>query len=154
MCHFSKIFAFIIGINEYKSDQLDNLDGSVLDAQAMHRFLVERLQVPESHVCSLFNEQATREAIISGFKTHFIGNPQIAKGDVMLWFYAGHGSETPAPKGWISQGGKIENICPYDERTIGVDEKEVPGIPDRTVGALLRILAAAKGDNIVCPRHF
>lgn len=122
----------------------------------MKDFLVKKLHVPESHVLSLIDGQATREAIVAGFKNHLIGNPSIAPNgrDAMIVFYAGHGSETPAPKGWISQGGKIENICPHDEQTLLVDGTEVHGIPDRTVGALLRTLAAEKGDNIVCSLPF
>ena len=118
----------------------------------MKEFLFKKLHVPQSHVLVLINGEATREAILAGFNNHLIGNPSITPkgGDAMIIYYAGHGSETPAPKGWPSQGGKIVNICPCDEGTTRVDGTEVYGIPDRTIVALLRKLAAKKGDNIVC----
>lgn len=77
-----------------------------------------------------------------------IEHKDIERGDAIIIFYAGHGSEAKAPPGWASDNGKIETICPYDEQTIA-DKKFVFGITDRTFNGLLRKLADAKGDNIV-----
>ncbi|KIM75894.1 hypothetical protein PILCRDRAFT_13257 [Piloderma croceum F 1598] len=57
-------------------------------------------------------------------------------------------TQTDAPNGWVADGGKVETICPHDERSIGKDGKEIFGIPDHTIGGLLRSLATAKRHNI------
>ena len=76
-------------------------------------------------------------------------NSKIKRGDAIIISYSGHGSQAVAPKGWVSDNNRIETVCPHDEQTIDSDGKEVFGIPDRTIGALLRRIAATKGDNIV-----
>ena len=123
------------------------------DARAMGLFL-SSLQVPEANICTLINEDATRESILSRFQMHLIRNPQIEKGDVIIFFYAGHGSRVEAPKDWGTSDGKIETICPHDEGTRDKDGKEILGIPSMTVNELFRTLAAEKGNNIVGPLFF
>lgn len=144
------IFGLIIGIDEYKSPEILNLKGCKNDAQSIFDLLINKFHVPASHILFLTNEKATRNAIISGFRSHFIQNGNIEHDDAMFVFYAGHGSQIAAPNGWVRDGSKIETICPHDERTVGWDGKKISGIPDRTIDGLLRMLASTKGDNIVC----
>ena len=115
----------------------------------MMDFLSHKFCAPSSHFLFLADERATRSAILNGFQHHLIENNNIERGDAMVIFYAGHGSRTDAPKGWVPDDGKVETICPHDEGSIGDDRKEIFAIPDRTISGLLRRLAAAKGDNIV-----
>ena len=65
------------------------------------------------------------------------------------YFNTGHGSRAAAPKGWVADESKVETICPHDERTSDYYGKDIFGIPDRTIGGLLRKLSFIKGDNIV-----
>ncbi|CAL1711904.1 unnamed protein product [Somion occarium] len=46
------------------------------------------------------------------------------------------------------QNGQLEMIIPYDEGTIDADGYAICGIPDRTLGALLDMLAISHSDNI------
>ena len=115
----------------------------------MMDFLSHKFHAPPSHFLFVADERATRSALLNGFQHHLIENNNIERGDAMVIFYAGHGSRTDAPTGWVADDNKVETLCPHDERTIGYDGKEIFGIPDRTIGSLLRRLAACKGDNIV-----
>ena len=142
-------FALLIGINKYKSAEFRELFGCVNDCNNMRNYLTSRLGVPASHIKVLTNGAATRQAILSNFENHLVQNPQIKKGDAIIFYYAGHGSRIEAPSGWPTNDGKIETFCPYDERTQDSNDKYIHGIPDRTVDALTRRLAFYKGDNIV-----
>jgi len=143
------MFGLIIGIDKYKSRDIQDLQGCKRDAQSMIDLLSHKFCVPSSHFLCLANERATRSAIIAGFQKHLIENNNIEQGDAIVIFYAGHGNRVAAPKGWIADNDRVETICPHDERTIGRDGKEIFAIPDRTIGGLLRRLASVKGDNIV-----
>jgi len=145
----SRLFGLVIGIDRYKSDTIRDLQGSKADAQSVVNLLSRKFRTRSSHFLCLADERATRSAIIAGFQDHLIENNNIERGDTIVIFYAGHGSQSAAPKGWPADNDKVETICPHDERTEDDDGKEIFGIPDRTIGGLLRRLCASKGDNIV-----
>jgi hypothetical protein len=146
-----RMFSLIIGIDKYKSTEIPDLGGCKADAQTMLDFLSDKLRVPRSHNHFLADERATRETIITSFQCHLIENDNIQHGDAIIVFYAGYGSQTVAPKGWVSDESNIETICPHDVGMKGTDGI-IPGIPDRTVDGLLRRLAFTKGNNIVRTR--
>jgi Caspase domain len=146
-----RIFALIVAIDKYKSCEIPTLLGCENDGRSISDFLTKTLHVPSSHILILVNEAASRHAIIASFKSHFIRNEEIRKGDAMIFFYAGHGSRVEAPPGWSADNNLMETICPHDERTKDGDQNDVHGIPDRTIDGLMRSLAFHKGDNIVCP---
>lgn len=107
------------------------------------------LNVPNSHIRNLRDEKATRAAILQAF--HDLQNDcRIEKGDPILIFYAGHGGETEAPMSWEAGASKIQMLIPHDFGT-KINDRNVYGIPDRTVAALLDSLSKKKGDNIVRP---
>ena len=141
-------YAIIIGINEYASPLVKNLKGAVRDALSVKQYLEEDLGVPESQIRLLHNAEATRAAIIQEFK-NLMADRHIHRGDPILIFYAGYGGEADAPKGWEAGDAKIQMLIPHDFRTT-VDGREVYGIPDRTIGALLSRVAQKWDDNIVC----
>ncbi|TFY61508.1 hypothetical protein EVJ58_g4466, partial [Rhodofomes roseus] len=143
-----RTFALVIAIDEYHHQSFKKLSGCVLDAQDFTKFLVSTRGVPEQHIYTLTNGQATRIAILNAIKD-LIANPSIKKDDLIFFYYAGHGSRRSAPKGWVPDGRKIEMICPCDERMPSDGGGKVEGIPDLTFDALMRKLAHAKGDNII-----
>ena len=142
------LFALIIGISEYESPNIPDLVGAVPDADAMRYYLQEQLGVPSSQIKDLRNSEATRAAIIDGIEA-FSLNDEIAEGDPILIYYAGHGASADTPEGWVGYTGKIELLVPYDHSSALKDVNPKHGIPDRTLGALLSRLATRKGDNIV-----
>ncbi|KAI0731624.1 caspase domain-containing protein [Fomitopsis betulina] len=133
--------AMIVAINNYPNMPLR---GCVADGRAMVDFVKTKLHVPESQIVTLFDEAASREAILSTFKTHFTDNDAVAKGDGIVFFYAGHGTQEDAPDDWGLDGEiPVECICPQD-----LNWETVHAIPSTTLNALFRELAYAKGDNI------
>jgi Caspase domain len=145
----SRLFGLIVGIDKYQSGGIRNLQGCKADAQSMVDLLSRKFHIRSSHFRCLADERATRSAIIDGFEHHLIENNNIERGDAILIFYAGHGSRATAPSRWAADERKVETICPHDERTRDCNGKEIFGIPDRTIGGLLRKLCSFKGSNIV-----
>ncbi|KAJ7801481.1 hypothetical protein B0H14DRAFT_3885047 [Mycena olivaceomarginata] len=87
--------------------------------------------VPNSHILYLENRNATRSAIISTLESHFLNNPAIADhgNTTLLFYFAGHGSRVESPGNILAADGKIEVLCPSDERTFSADGKYVPRDP-------------------------
>jgi len=132
----SRLFALIIGINDYTKST--KLRGARADALAVDEYLRTALSVPSNRITVLLDQGASRDAIINGFMG-LRDNKEIQPGDPILIFYAGHGAEI------VEEGtGKVQSIISQDYDGISVHP-----IPDRTIGSLLAQIHAAKGDNIV-----
>ncbi|KAK0219794.1 caspase domain-containing protein [Armillaria nabsnona] len=149
-----KIFALIIGINDYGHDGLYNLKGAVTDAKRFEKFLRAKLKVPDMNISYLHDKKATRSAIIKAFRS-LENNKAIVKNDAaIIIYYAGHGSVVEKPKAWedwFAPDDRIEMLCPADMTLSDSDlpeNRRVEGIPDRTISRLLLDLSTAKGDNI------
>ncbi|KZP07420.1 hypothetical protein FIBSPDRAFT_922853 [Athelia psychrophila] len=139
------LHALVIGINKYAN--VKQLKGCVADADAVEEFLRDDLKVPQDQIISLRDEEASRSAMVQAFR-HLANHPKIQMDDPILIFFAGHGSELPAPPEWEAGGldSKIQGLIPQD-----YDNKNLPlvhVIPDRTVGALINEISRKKGNNI------
>jgi hypothetical protein len=109
--------------------------------------------VEQKSIVILQDKAATRDNIIDVFKAHLINNKNIKKGDTIVFYFAGHGSRQQVPRkwldeGWVAEDGMIETLCPCNYAPN--DTNTVPGIPDRSLAALLERLANDKGNDIVC----
>jgi hypothetical protein len=139
-----RIFAYIICINDYEAEKVPKLRACVEDGKKFEGFLRARFHDQALQIQSLYNEAATYDAMLSLF-TKASANRSIQKGDMVIFFYAGHGSRMPGPEGWK---GRIETICPYDVDTTK-DGKTIYGIPDFVVGTVMTKLANAREANVV-----
>jgi len=133
-------------INDYKAEEVPKLRACVEDGKKFEGFLRTRFHDQALQIQSLYNEDATYDAMLSLF-TKASANPSIQKDDMVIFFYAGHGSRMPGPEGWK---GRIETICPYDVDTTK-DGKIVYGIPDFVVGTVMTKLANKREANVVSP---
>ena len=95
------MFALIIGINAYNPEDLNPSDGCIKDTTDVRDYLLQDLQVPDSHTRFLTNENAKRADIIKAF-LEIQTDKRIKTNDPILIFFAGHGDETDAPTGWPS----------------------------------------------------
>ncbi|KZT66384.1 hypothetical protein DAEQUDRAFT_457739 [Daedalea quercina L-15889] len=144
----TRVFALIIGIDEYKSGRIWNLESCVDDAKNIKRWLTHDLHVPRDQICLLLDSDATKRKIEDKFMNHLINNPAIESGDAILIYFAGHGSRVHSPAGWYQHGlGEVEVLCPYDHDTRAA-EGRVAGISDRSLLAMIDDLCRVKGDNI------
>ncbi|KAJ2917516.1 hypothetical protein MD484_g2898, partial [Candolleomyces efflorescens] len=143
------LFSLVIGIDAYDSGapKLSPLKRAVADSDKIKDWLLNRLGVPESNIRTLQNGAATRSAIIQALKD-LSTNVKIKRDDPILIYYAGHGSEAPAPKEWNWDTDMIQMILPCDYGRKSESNRAVPAIPDRTLGVLISQIAQEKGNNI------
>ena len=119
-------YALLVGIDEYPKDTVRHLSGCVNDITAIRDYLNHRVLIDQDrqlHLKILKNEEATRQAIIDGFRQHL---RQAQKDDVVLFYYCGHGSQEKAPEefsdfGLVKLDGLNETLVCYDSRSKGQD---------------------------------
>ncbi|KAF8154196.1 caspase domain-containing protein [Crassisporium funariophilum] len=142
-----RFFALVVGIDEYQdSERILSLRGAVADAKAMTAYLMDVIGVRSDHIQCLYNAEATGKAIKDAILA-FAEDERIEKGDPILVFFAGHGSEAPAPEAW-SQPGNVQMILPSDFIAETVDSEVGQGILDKTLSYLLAKVAKIKENNI------
>lgn len=138
----TNLFALIIGINAYGTAvESGPLKRAVDDSNSLKSWLLTKLNVPESRIQVLQNQEATRGAIIKALKD-LSENERIKRDDPILIYYAGYGSQAEAP-------AKVQMILPYDYGHADATDRATEGIPERTLGVLLSNIAKNKGNNIV-----
>ncbi|WP_017315153.1 caspase family protein [Mastigocladopsis repens] len=113
------LYALLIGIDNYPHPN-HRLHGCVNDITAIEEYLNERFdkQKYQLHLRTLKDDQATRAAIIDGFRSHL---GQAGLDDIVLFYYSGHGSQELAPKEfWQLEPDHLdETLVCYDSRTEG-----------------------------------
>ncbi|RXW18479.1 hypothetical protein EST38_g7377 [Candolleomyces aberdarensis] len=145
----SRLFALIIGIDDYTQEpEFRKLNGAVHDADSIRNWLIKDFNVPSSQIRDLRDKAATRKAIVEALEG-LSTDSRIQRDDPILIYYAGHGTEAPAPKRWRWDSLQIQMIVPWDFKHRDGPNRTIQGIPDRTLGALLTKIAESKGDNIV-----
>ncbi|MEO1144241.1 MAG: caspase family protein [Cyanobacteria bacterium J06638_22] len=114
-----RIYALLVGIDDYPAP-IPPLRGCVNDVQMWQQYLQIRVaQAGETlHLRVLQNEQATREAIIQGFREHLA---QAGTDDVVLFCYSGHGSQEQTPEElWHLEPDRLnETLVCWDSRQTG-----------------------------------
>ncbi len=98
--------ALLIGINAYPGLAGKDLTGCVNDAQATAALLWDRFGFSPAHTQVLLEAQATRTGILAAFDAL---QARVGQGDVVVIFYAGHGSRV-----YLTDGDYAESIVPYD----------------------------------------
>lgn len=115
----SNIYALLVGIDEY-APPVSPLQGCVNDVKAVEEYLETRVKTQRWNLQlkTLTNGEATRQAIIDGFREHLC---QASSNDVALFYYSGHGSQEPAPREfWHLEPDKLdETLVCYDSRSQG-----------------------------------
>lgn len=111
------IYALLVGIDHYLGP-VANLGGCKRDIFAFNQFLENRLDKEkyQYHPQTLIDSQATRRAIIDGFRFHL---NQAKQGDHVIFYYSGHGSyaETPREFWHIEPDRRDETLVCHDSRT-------------------------------------
>ena len=119
--------ALLVGIDDYSASHLSrsgepnpvpdrdypNLGGAVNDVRGMAEMLVHLYGFEPADVVTLTDQQATRAAILQALETHLL--KPAAKGDVLLFYYSGHGSQVANSRS--DEPDKLdESIVPSDSR--------------------------------------
>lgn len=146
----TRVFALLVGIDNYKSGNIWNLHSCVEDAKRMKRWLMDGLNVPKDQIRVLLDSQATKKMIEDSFMEHLVNNAAIEKNDAIIIYFAGHGSSLVAPPDWFQEAdnmAEVQVICPYDHDT-NTTQGRIAGISERSFHALIDDLSSTKGNNI------
>jgi len=135
-----KKYALLVGIDDYKSEDINDLGGCKNDVENMQKHTKDFDTLP------LTNEDATRKAIIDNFRTHL---GKATKGDLALFYFSGHGSREVSPSEFepYQQDKRHETIVCHDSDT-SIDNKQVYDIADKEMKLLINELAI-KGAEVV-----
>lgn len=131
------IYALLVGIDRYRPP-VSPLNGCVNDINAVET-LLRQLGTEsgcELHLKVLKDAEATRAAIVEGFRDHLRGaGPE----DVALFYYCGHGSQEDAlPEFWHLEPDRLdETLVCYDSRDEGHWD-----LADKELAALIAEVAA------------
>jgi len=148
--------ALLIGINDYTASQLPkqspavpgrdwrNLGGSVNDVTSMREMLTLLHGFEASDIVTLTDQAATRRAILHAVEQQLVA--PAAKGDVVFFFYAGHGSRVRNSRS--DEPDRLdESIVPADSRRGARDirDKELRRLFNRILdrGAHLTVMLDA-----------
>lgn len=87
---YRESWAVLIGIDNYK--HWPKLSYAVNDARGIKKMLIGKFGFKEENIFALFDEDATRDNILSIFHDKLGDNRSIKKNDRVFVFYAGHGA--------------------------------------------------------------
>jgi uncharacterized caspase-like protein len=104
-----RIWAAVVGIDDY--EKVRPLKYAVNDATAFKTFLRERLGVPEEHIFTLLDQDATKSQVQSLMGTKL--KKKAAKDDTVYIYYAGHGAVETDPANPDGDGFE-KYLLPYD----------------------------------------
>lgn len=148
--------ALLVGISDYPGrDARDlktqglwyRLPGALTDVELQRELLIHRFGFHADDILILRDKEATREGILTAFKTHLLQGIQSDR-DVALFHYSGHGSNVIDPHK-IFEDGLNGTIVPYDaDLPLGYPQKggEVNDITAGTI-FLMREAIARKTKN-------
>ena len=107
----ARIRSLLVGVDVYERPEIPRLNGCVNDVALVRRLLKEYFGVPNEDIRVVVNQRATRDAIVHRLRT-MIRDAQ--DGDILVFYYSGHGSQIRDRNGDELSDNLDELICPYD----------------------------------------
>lgn len=144
-------YALFIGINTYENEKVANLSACIQDAQRFLDYIKANLNQEKYDLKAqtLFTGSEmlpTRQNIIENIQTHL---GQATKEDLVLLFYAGHGSKEKAPASFKEADGNFQTLVPCDARNIDSNGHPIRNILDKELRFLLYQLWEKERPEIV-----
>ncbi len=103
--------ALLIGINEYKEPSVPDLKGCVTDVRNFTEVLTAYFAFDPRDIRLLTNESATREHVFRRLEWLLAGS---GPGDLLVFHFSGHGSQTVDRNGDELDDHKDEILCLHD----------------------------------------
>jgi len=131
------LHAAVIGIDHFADRRINALSFAGADALSVRTLLEERIAPSELRLCTLLDDDATRENILSTIGDHIPGESQ--SDDIVMFYFAGHGSpETNSDLDNVSRY-LITHDTVYDKIfATGIDvERDLPRCFARTRAKLV-----------------
>ena len=113
----TKIRAVLVGIDEYERSDIPSLTGCVNDVALVRMLLKNYFAVPNDRIRVVVNQRATKANIVHRLED-MIARSQ--PGEVLVFYYSGHGSQVRDRDGDELTDSLDEIICPYDMDWDGV----------------------------------
>src|SRR6185295_4044071 len=107
----TSIRAVLVGIDEYERSDVPSLRGCVNDVALVRGLLKQYFEVPNEDIRVLVNGRATKANILARLESTIA---RAEPGDVVVFYYSGHGSQVRDRNGDELTDGLDEIICPYD----------------------------------------
>ncbi len=107
----TRIRAVLVGIDEYERDDVPSLSGCVNDVALVRSLLRQYFQVPNEDLRVVVNGRATKANILERIAVTIA---RAEPGDVIVFYFSGHGSQIRDRNGDELTDGLDEIICPYD----------------------------------------
>lgn len=102
-------YALLVGIDEYPAPNA--LHGCVNDVATMRQLFINKFGFAEQNIALVLNADASRAGIETAFRSHLI--QQAAAGDIVVFYYSGHGTLTPDFDG-DEDDQYDETLCPVN----------------------------------------
>jgi len=146
-----KCYALFIGINTYENEKVANLSACIQDAQRLLSYIEanlneEQYELKAKRLFTGSETPPTRQNIIESIQNHF---GAAKKEDMILLFYAGHGSKEKAPPHFNEADGNFQTIVPCDARNQNATGGTVRNILDKELRFLLHQLWEVERPEIV-----
>ncbi|CAN5824753.1 hypothetical protein BH20ACT4_BH20ACT4_04700 [soil metagenome] len=127
------LYALLVGIDAYLPP-INALYGCHNDMAAFEQYLKGRVE-GGLELRTLYDADATRDQVVAAFRDHL---GKAAAGDTVLFAYAGHGSEEPAPLevAALEPSGRIQTLVLHDCGR-RVDGKLIRALADKELALLL-----------------
>lgn len=135
------LYALLVGIDGYRAP-VRRLHGCRNDVEAVAALLRSRLSPAEYAPLCLRDDEATRAALIDGFRGHL---GQAGPGDSVLFWFSGHGSQAPVPPelAHLEPTALLQTLVCADSRHDGV-----PDLYDKELAVLIGEITA-RGTHVV-----
>jgi hypothetical protein len=134
----ARIRSLLVGVDVYQRPEIPRLHGCVNDVALVRRLLKEYFGVPNEDIRVVVNERATRDAIVHRLRTMI---RDAREGDILVFYYSGHGSQIRDRDGDELSDNLDELICPYDmdwdRRTYILDDDLVDLFAEARAGILM-----------------
>jgi hypothetical protein len=128
------LYTLLVGVNAYQSP-VKALRGCRNDIEQAAEYLKERTGPDELFQRCLYDGEATRQAVIDGFRGH-LGHA--GPGDTALFWFSGHGSEAPVPPelSRLEPIGMLQTLLCVDSR-----HGAAPDLYDKELAVLISEVA-------------
>jgi metacaspase-1 len=107
----AEIRAVLVGVDVYERSDIPPLRGCVNDVVLVRQVLKQYLGVPNENIRLVVNERATKANIVHRLQGMIL---DAEDGDVLVFYFSGHGSQIRDRDGDELTDALDELICPYD----------------------------------------
>jgi hypothetical protein len=107
----AEIRAVLVGVDVYERSDVPPLRGCVNDVVLVRQVLKQYLGVPNENIRLVVNGRATKANIVHRLQRMIL---DAEDGDVLVFYFSGHGSQIRDRDGDELTDGLDELICPYD----------------------------------------